>query len=179
MRTFSEYLKDIKIFCPVSIYEKLRAKSRDTGIPISHLVIFAIDNELDAPNPFYYPANQPTTSFIQDAYADEAQRIAVFLRKNPGGMSREMLLAHRRTVGIPNKETFLYALRELYEAGVIEEYKPKDMTNFKYPDDARYLRLAKVTGKQQIELRERELKEQMEELRREKMKLLKEEDETT
>lgn len=137
----------VKAYLPKSIQEELQKRSDALGLPMSRLIAIALDNELDSPVPFTYVCALPASVFIPMAYVEEASKIATFLMKFPTGVGRDQLVLFRRDMGIPNKETFMLAYRELLENGVIEEVNPPKKVKFDYPKGYKYTRLANQESK--------------------------------
>lgn len=129
-------------FLPKGTAEILRSKSAETGLPMSKLISIAIDNELDSPAPFNYPCLLPSSIFIPGAFVEECARIVQYLMRFPSGCGREQLMLSRRDFGVPNRDTLMYAYRELLEMGIIKEVAPPPRTKFKYPEGYKYTRLA-------------------------------------
>jgi hypothetical protein len=149
-----------KAFLPLETIEILKERSRVTGVPISRLIAFAVDNELDAPNPFCYLTELPDNVYIEGAYMDQAQKILRFLQKFPSGIGRDMLMLCRRDMSVGNKQNFLLGLRELYETNMIVDSKPPSTTKFKnYPPGYKYIQLVHVDRDALIK-RKRKLAEQ-------------------
>ena len=130
-----------RVYFPQSIAAYLEEKSKASGVPISRLVVYAVDNELDAPVPFNYPTDLPATEYVQYAYADEAAKIAKFLSAFASGTGRDTLLVSRRDIGVPNADALLCGLRELIREGVVEEVTPPQSVKFKYPVGYKYVKL--------------------------------------
>lgn len=131
---------------PKSIHTILKAKSIELNQPISKLIAMALDNELEAPQPFNYPVDLPTSTFVQDAYTDESGRIFSFLEKVNYGMSLDHLLLLRRNMGIMNKSVFLLGFRELLQTNMIEDFYP-EKSKFRYDTTYRYYRVKKLEQK--------------------------------
>ncbi len=134
----------LKIYCPRAIANAVKEKAEAAGLPVSRLFCIAVDNELDAPVPFNFPCLLPSNTFIEMAYAEEAQLIAKYLVRFLNGTSRDQLMLCRRDIGVLNKTTFMLAYRELLEAKVIEEVPPPKKARFKYPAGYKYTRLVHV-----------------------------------
>lgn len=154
--------------------EILRKRAASMGLPVSKVIAFAIDNELDAAHPFNYPCTLPTTIYIENAYADEAQKLFTYLRKFPTGIGRETLVLNRRDYGVPSRETVMLAYRELLERDLIEEVPPPGKSKFKgYPASYRYTRIKNATPetfkgkKQSVEARREALKRELAKLEEE------------
>jgi hypothetical protein len=144
-RRFNQELnpfEGIQVFLPKSIKGILQETSERMGLPMSKLTAIAIDNELDSPVPFAYNCLLPSSVFIPNAFAAEAARIVSYLMRFPSGTGRDQLMLCRRDMDIPNKETFMYAYRELLEVGIIEEVPPPPRVKFEYPVGYKYTRLA-------------------------------------
>ena len=108
---------------PDNLYDIVKKKATELKLPIGRIVAYALDNELDAANPFDYPLVEPETVFVEYAYIEEAQKIYNFLRKYPEGMDRGNIMLMRHIIGIPNKATVMLALRELLNSGMAIESK--------------------------------------------------------
>lgn len=136
----------ITVYVPKSLSYMLKSKSDEIAIPVSRLVLFAIDNELDVDTPFYYPCPDPTSPYVPFAYADEAGKILSFLSKFPSGTGRDTLMLCRRDIGIPSRTVFMLAYRELLDSGQVEEFHPK-RTKFRYNRDYLYTRIVDTDPK--------------------------------
>lgn len=122
----------LEINIPTKTFEMLREISLDRQIPMSILISIAIDNELDVPTPFNYPCPEPTTPFIEHAYAEEGGKIYRFLRPFKGGVDLESLMLCRRDIGINSREMLMLGLREVLKATLVEAFRPS-RTVFQYP----------------------------------------------
>lgn len=147
----------LKIYCPRGIAAAVKQKAEQAGLPVSRLFCIAVDNELDAPVPFNFPCLLPSNTYIEMAYAEEAQKIARYLTKFLNGTGRDQLMLCRRDIGIPNKTTFMLAYRELLEVGVIEEVAVPKKVKFKYPAGYKYARLKHVDRSMLLNRKKREL----------------------
>jgi len=156
-----------KVWCPKSLDTKLKEISKRTGIPVSHLVMIAVDNELDAPAPFAYPCELPSSVYIEGAYMDEAQRIATFLTKFKKGIDRKTMMYFRRDVGIDNRETLMLAIRELMEVGVLIEVPPPVGHRFRYSEGHKFLRLKHIDKSKELTMKKRLAKKLQEEIEQE------------
>jgi len=136
--------RKVSVFMPESLFQMLDEKRRENKLPMSRLVCYAIDNELDAPSPFSYLCQYPLNEYMQYAYAKEATLIAQWLAKCPSGMPRDQLMLCRRDMGIVDKENFMLAYRELLESKMVGEIDPPKKNKFKkYPDGYKYIMLRK------------------------------------
>ncbi len=113
-----------KVYIPKSLHHMLKTLSDKIKMPVSKLIVMAIDNEFDTSSPFFYPTELPTSPFVADAYTDEAGKIYQFLEKIDYGIGLDHLLLARRDIGIFSKDEFLLAYRELLEQKMIEEFYP-------------------------------------------------------
>lgn len=147
----------VKVYCPRALVTAVKELSEKQGRPLSRLFCVAVDNELDAPVPFNFPCLLPSNSYIEMAYAEEAQLIAKYLVKFVNGTSREQLVLCRRDIGVLNKTTFMLAYRELLEVGVIEEVPVPRKVKFKYPAGTKYVRLKIVDRSALLKRKKREL----------------------
>lgn len=155
----------INIYLPRKFFEVLQKHSEEMQLPISRLICYAIDNELDALAPFNYMALDPTTEYVPDAYIEEAGKILRFIQDFPNGIGRDALMLFRRTIGIPNKTTFMLALRELFKAEMVVETVRKPVHNkFNYSPFYKFIRLknsipaAKVFDREKKKILEAEAK---------------------
>ena len=147
----------MKVYVPRGLATAIKVKSEQTGIPMSRLFCIAVDNELDAPVPFNFPCVLPSNTYIEMAYAEEAQLIAKYLVKFINGCGRDQLMLCRRDIGILNKTTFMLAFRELLEVGVIEEIPVPKKVKFKYPAGYKYVRLKHIDKSALLKRKKREL----------------------
>lgn len=142
----SEFSK-ISLTLPADLNEILRKLAADRRLPISRLIWYALDNELESPNPFNYECPEPETVFVQYAYSEEAKKIYDFLRKFPEGLNTDMIMLMRRQIGLPNKITLMLALRELLNTTLVVESKvpPKGRFFAGLNPDLTWIRLSKET----------------------------------
>lgn len=135
----------LKLYLPDETKKILKLKSEESGLPISRLIAIAIDNELDSPSPFTYLCSWPINEYIEYAYVEEAQKIYQYLLKFPSGIGRDLLMLHRRDIGVTNRNDLMLALRELLEKDMIEEIPvPKNAKFKKYKKDYKYIRLKHI-----------------------------------
>jgi hypothetical protein len=155
--------REVKIYLPKSLYDILKAKSEKTGLPMSRLASFAIDNEIvdqgiDAA--FEYDCKMPENTYVEGAYVDEGSRIYRYLTRNGSPMSVDQMILHRRDIGVPEKLTLLLGLRELLERGTLVEEIYPTWSHFKFRDTYRVIAVkteAKDKKKKEIEKAERHL----------------------
>lgn len=125
--------------------EELTRRAFETKIPISRLIAIALDNELSRPDAFEFDSELPTDEFMEYSYADQAAKLVRYL-KDVEGLGADQLLLVRHDVGIPDKDEFLFALRECLNAGIVEEFKPKKGI-FKHMDHAEGYMCYRLTSK--------------------------------
>jgi hypothetical protein len=139
---------EIKVYIPKATLEILKDFSATRQLPVSRLVGYAIDNELDCPEPFKYSCDLPTGEYKEYLHVSEARKILGFLEKLENGTSIDQLLVARRDFGVEDKAKVLGAIRELFEKEFIEEFSPKTMfRNFA----ANYKHIRPKTVKQKFE----------------------------
>lgn len=127
--------KPVRVYLPKSIAVILEAQSDLKNLPISRLIAIALDNEMTHGQPALdYPLDKPTSPYIEQAYADEAGKILKFIEASSTPLSLDMLMLCRRDIGIMQKDVFMLGIRELFEVGLIEEFRPKH-TAFKNFDE--------------------------------------------
>ena len=122
----------VTAYIPKSLSLRLSMLSKEIGLPMSRLIGFAIDNELDTEKPFNYDCSLPTDDYVEYQYAGEAGKIINFLNLIPSGASIDMLMLCRRDIGIPDKFTFLRAMRELIEKDMVIAGAPSVLSKFNY-----------------------------------------------
>jgi len=146
-----EAFEKILAYVPKSLVAILKSRSEVLCLPVSRLICFALDNELDTDSPFNYPTFLPEAPYVEYAYADEASKMMAYLRKFPAGTGRDTLILCRRDYGVMKRDDAMHAYRELLEKGMIEEFRPRH-TKFHHKDTYLYSRI--------VELDPRKLKEQ-------------------
>lgn len=136
----------LMVYVPKSLAHILKAKSDELELPISRLICYALDNELDVETPFNYPCPLPSSPYAPFAYAEEANKILTYLGKFPSGTGRDTLMLCRRDIGVFSKAVFMLAYRELLETNAIEEFIPR-RTKFRYAKDYFYVRATEMDPK--------------------------------
>lgn len=135
----SEDSKLLKLQTWVSKHVKgaLFFRSVNSKVPISRLIAIALEHELEREKPFEYDVTLPSDEYVEFAYADEAGKIMNYLRGDLQGMGLDMLCLCRHDIGIPDKNTFLLAFRELVKKDMLEAYKPKKklLSYTEHPED--------------------------------------------
>ncbi len=159
----------IKVYVPKALSTMLRGKAKSMGLPVSRLVSYAIDNELES-SAFNYPCPLPTVQYIDFAYVEEASRMYQYMTKFPSGAGRDQYMLCRFDMGIPDKNTFMLAFRELLQKEMIEERAPT-RTKFKYPKDYKYVCLKNMNRIQLLDKKHESLQVEIKELERQKKKL--------
>lgn len=136
-----DYFVDFKLAIPRDLYKILRDLSAVRKVPITRLICFAIDKEIDSDDMFDYPTPDPLNEFIEDAYTNEAGTIFRMLKFFKGGLSRDQLMLFRRGMGM-DKETVMLAVRELLKSKMVHEVPiGRNYTNFEYPPEYKVLRM--------------------------------------
>lgn len=112
----------VRVYLPKWLAIKLNETRAALKQPVSRLVGIAIDNEMRSTSPFNYPVEIPTTpAYLESAYIAEAQRMIEFIKKNPIGIDRELLVMSRGDYGIESIEVALLVLRELFMVEMVRE----------------------------------------------------------
>lgn len=166
-RIKSDVYREFTVRIPIGLFAVLKAKSEESNLPIGWLICYALDNELDSPVPFNYPCLFPSNEYIPQAYLHEAQKIVDLLLKSPKGMGRESLMLCRRNIGVVDRNTFMLALRELFENDIVIEVNPPADTKFEFSQGYKFIRIKEITGKERkpvVETKE-EIDRQIEELK--------------
>jgi hypothetical protein len=114
--------------------------SVEMDLPISKLIAYALDNEMDCAEPFKYDVTIPDVPYREFEYADEASKLLKYLMKNfASGTGLDMLVLCRRDIGVPDKARLLLGYRELLKREMVEEFYPQH-TKFRYGKNYRYIR---------------------------------------
>lgn len=138
----SDMYTRITLYLPKSIFDAVKAVADEKNLPMSKLLTFAADNELDQKTPFAYNDEWPQSEYVEDKYVEQAAKVLKLIRKVPGGLSKDALLLLRREIGLSRREV-LEGLRELLEKNIVQEYKnPK--SKFKYQGDYFHYRLMPI-----------------------------------
>lgn len=141
LRNPDDPITSIEAHFPKHTMAVLKSYSENHAIPISQLIMRAVDNELDQPEPFKYSVEFPEVTFVEGQYIDEARRIYEFLKTRETGFDRETLMASRRMMNLEDKTLFLLGLRELLnQKMLVEEYRPTKVL-FAYDKNYRRIRV--------------------------------------
>ncbi|MFM6930422.1 MAG: hypothetical protein ACKOX6_18305 [Bdellovibrio sp.] len=129
------------IHVPKETAKVIKQISEERVLPISRVICYAIDNELDCPVPFNYETEFPDVISREFEYAEEAAKILKFLMIHfqKSGTGLDMLVLCRRDMGIPSKERFLLGFRELLEKKMLETFYPNN-AKFRYAKTYKYYR---------------------------------------
>lgn len=135
--------------------EKLKKIALERKIPMSRLIAFAIDHELQKEMPFQWDL-ETTTEYDSKAFAKESTMIKDFLRKSDIGMGLDMLLLFRYLIGVPDKEVFLAAFHNAVKLNGIYGFKPEKKEGMPaMAEDYLYYKVAGVVMKKKISARKR------------------------
>ena len=138
----SDMYTKVTMYMPKTIFEEVKALAEEKRLPVSKLLTFAADNELDQQQPFAYNDEWPQAPYIEDKFVEQASKVLKIIRKVPGGLSRDALLLLRREVGLSRIDV-LEGLRELLEKNIVQEYKnPK--SKFKYGGEYFHYRIMPI-----------------------------------
>lgn len=133
----------LSIWTPTETYKLLTEMSDTLRVPVSRLILYAIDNELDQTKPFNYPLDWGSLPPFQEyQYAKEAANLLEFLSRLTYGLGVDHIIVMRRQYGIEDRQVAMMAYRELKMSGMIEEYWPKS-AKFLYAKNYRYARVVK------------------------------------
>ena len=143
-----EDFEKFSLSLPADMLDILREKAADRRLPISRLIWYALDNEMDSQEPFNYDCPKPETVFVQYSYTEEAKRIFEFLKRYPEGLNVDMIMLMRRRIGIPNKTILMLAIRELLATGMAVESRvaPKGKFFKDLHPDLTWIRLSRDTA---------------------------------
>lgn len=162
----------LSITVPKEFSDILRKVAHERKLPISRLIWYALDNELDAANAFDYSCPRPTVTYVEFAYRDEAHKIMNFLRKFPEGMTIDMINIMRRQIGVDNRQVVMLALRELLKSGIAVESKtpPKSKYFRNFDPDLSWIRLSREKM-EKLNYEHAKLKREQEALHNKQMKI--------
>lgn len=148
-------LEDVKAYLPKWLVAKLREVSTLKGIPMSRLIGLSLDNEMLRENPFECNTTAPLPHEVpmkKFEYADQANKLAKWLRQFPRGCDRELMIICRKDYGVETREEVLLGWRELFLLDLVEDVKP-DNKRFKYPEETEFVRLRGVSPRELYEER--------------------------
>lgn len=107
--------------------EMVRIKGKykvEDDIDLSTMICIALDNEMQAANPFDNEIIIDLSETYQPlAYADEAGKLLEFLRRFPKGCTIQTLFHCRWNYGIPDIHYVKRGLRELIETEMVEFFQ--------------------------------------------------------
>lgn len=147
-----------RVYMPESINNILRSKSNRLGLPISRLICYAIDHELDrGEEAFMYDDELPKIEINDFDYAEEAGKISTYLNNYPNGLGIDSLIMARRDMKIETREQVKLGIMELLKHKIIERVKPRKSSTFKkFKDDYRKYRLVDEKRKDKANQLEKE-----------------------
>ena len=120
---FSNYTLNKSGMISSEVAEIVKKISEERNISITRLLGYAFDNELSKPIPFDFPTHLPSDEYQENAYASEASKIMDFMKLGNIPLPLDTLLLLRRKIGIPNRTTMLYALRECVMVNQLVRFK--------------------------------------------------------
>lgn len=122
----------MSFFVPEYHEKYIRSISKKNMIPMSRLIAFALDNEIERDTPFEYNLEMPECEFDELANAEEAGKILDFMKglHAEKGVGLESIMLYRFKIGIPCKKKLMLGFRELYFSEMIESFKPKQRKGF-------------------------------------------------
>lgn len=126
LTTEDRLYRKIATLLPSALAQRVIDIARDTRIPISRLVAYAIDNELDCKPPFNYPITMPTTDYVPNLYNKEALAIFNFLKQYPKGQPMDSMILLRRNYGIEERYKVMEGIRELLYQEMVKIFKSDD-----------------------------------------------------
>lgn len=115
--------------------DQLEYWSKIYKLPVSRLIAIAVDNELQRDKPFYLNLELPENDYIEFAFAEEAGKILTFMKTRTHTVGLDMLLIMRSDIGVPDKEIFLSAFRDLLDRGLIKAVPPPPSDFTVQPDE--------------------------------------------
>lgn len=129
--------KKVVVYLPASLEAIVRTKALETNMPMSRLIAIAVDNEMDAVEPFHYPCEMPDDINELD-YVTEGGKLYRFIKNNYGieyATTLQSLILTRRDLNM-SRETVGIALRAALKSNNIVEVRNKN-TRFQ-PSAIRY-----------------------------------------
>jgi len=107
------------------VEKKLREISIKRKVSLYKLIAFAIHNEFERENPFEFDLTL-TNDFPAYTFAEESEKIKMYMVNLTLGMDLENLVLMRHEMGVFDKQTFLAAFKDCLDKQVIEPFTPPD-----------------------------------------------------
>lgn len=112
-------------------------------IPITRLLAYALDQELEKEKPFeHFTYRLPNDEMVEYSHIDEATKILQYM-KNVEGLGIDQIISVRYDIGVPDIQSLLYGIRECVDKKMLEEYNPRVNVRQRteYPKDYKFYRL--------------------------------------
>lgn len=146
-----------KVDTNISAYhkERLQAISKSRDIPMSRLIGFLIDTELQKENPFDVDIALPIKNYSGYRHLAEIAKIVNYMReKMTLETGLDVLILLRNEIGIPDKNLFLAAFAECLNGKQVEAFKPRaKLKGAPYPKNYVHYRLVGLDPKYKKYLR--------------------------
>lgn len=119
--------------------DQLEKIVQEKKVPLSRLIAIAIERELESEKPFEFDVSLPDDEFVDFAFADEAGKILDYMGKI-AGLSLDLMVLARHDMGVPDRQTFMYAVRECIAKELLVPFKPRQprFVKFQYEDVIHY-----------------------------------------
>lgn len=114
------FMVNVSSFVSFKHRDALKSISQKREIPVSRLISFAIDNELQKENAFAFDTTLPESDG-DFKYANEAGKFMTFMNKLKSSQGLDILMILRYDIGIPDRDVFLGAFKECLDKNLIEE----------------------------------------------------------
>ncbi len=138
----TDLMYPITVYLPQSVRAIMEEKAGGS-VPISHLALRAIHNELESDEPFVLQTEWPGEPEFEHQYAHEAGLMFDYVVKHKDrGIALGHLIMFRRDYGIDSDERVYRAYQELLSMKMIELVYPRH-TVFEYPLEFRHVRALK------------------------------------
>lgn len=114
---------EVTVKLPKYVLGIIRDLEQEVNLPIGRLIGYALDNEMSKGEERAFrdfECSLPETSYVPHAYATESSRVLTLLERFTNGIGLDGLALLRFGIGVPNKLTFLSAVRELLEERRVE-----------------------------------------------------------
>jgi len=139
MKATENKMTKIQAFVGKTQFEKLRYYAQTLNLPLSRLVSYAIENEIDKLKPFDLVVKLPKSiEYKPDTYAKEASKIVNFLRGQEYGMTLDLLLVLKTDIGLKSYDDVINGLLECIHHKILEKktYRHKQGEHYRLKKDS-------------------------------------------
>ena len=118
-------MSDIKLYRVTALISKQRHNeivklAKEKNLPMTRLASIAIYNEFQKDKPFDFDFSIPEEEAEEYAYADQATKILSYMRAKKNGLPIDIMIPLHHEMNIADKETFLFAFKELIDKDFLD-----------------------------------------------------------